>query len=403
MSSGNAHQERLHEELGAAIDENVPSGKLEDAEIQRLVQLSNEASYQRSERIPVKTVEAFEPRSLVSIAMAAQRRRESELAAEMTSRDMANETAAELQEAATADDDKGGDAAMADQPAAEDAKAGNPVAEDAGFDGPGADGTGVNGPGANGSGAEGDTADAAAPADGEAADGMPSSTSRVDFEAGRAEGIEEGHRAGFDEGQAKGMEEGRAAGRAEASAQLERAVQAFEAATARLTELAAVDSGALGRSINEAILRLASERAGRAIIDMPESFANRIEALLATIRTVSGQPSIRLNPADLSSIQPLVDTREKLRHCTFVADEALAQGDLSVMIGTIGIDDIMVPRAAADDHEAAADTQLDEPQPPEAEPIEAEKADAVEGADTASDPDMATDDAPLQTDGDQDD
>ena len=41
MSSGNAHQERLNEELDAAIQENAPSGKLEDAEIQRLVELSN--------------------------------------------------------------------------------------------------------------------------------------------------------------------------------------------------------------------------------------------------------------------------------------------------------------------------------------------------------------------------
>lgn len=393
MSSGNAHQERLQEELDAAIQENAPTGKLEDAEIQRLVQLSNDASYQRSERIPVKTVEAFEPRSLVSIAMAAQRRRESELAADMASREMANETAAELQEAGTAAGDKDGDAAMADQLAADDANAGNSVAED----------TGVEDTGADGFGAEGDTTDAAVAADGEAADGTPSSTSQVDFEAGRAEGIEEGHRAGFDEGQAKGMEEGRAAGRAEASAQLERAVQAFEAATARLTELTAVDSGALGKSINEAILRLASERAGRAIVDMPDSFANRIEALLATIRTVSGQPSIKLNPADLSSIQPLVDTREKLRHCNFVADEALAQGDLSVMIGTIGIDDIMVPCAAPADNEAAAEAKPVEPKPPEFEPIEAEKADAVAGADTASKPDMATDDGPPQTDGDQDD
>ena len=79
MSSGNAHQDGLHEELDAAIHENAPSDKLEDVEIQRLVQLSNDASYQRSERVPVKTVEAFEPRSLVSIAMTAQRRRESEL------------------------------------------------------------------------------------------------------------------------------------------------------------------------------------------------------------------------------------------------------------------------------------------------------------------------------------
>ena len=76
MSSSNAHEERFHEELDPAIQENAPTGKLDDAEIQRLVRLSNDANYQRSDRVPVKTAEAFEARSLVSIAMAAQRRRE---------------------------------------------------------------------------------------------------------------------------------------------------------------------------------------------------------------------------------------------------------------------------------------------------------------------------------------
>ena len=331
MSSGNAHQDRLHEELDTAIQENAPVGKLEDAEIQRLVALSNDASFQRSERVPVKSVEAFEPRSLVSIAMAAQRRRESELRTAIAA-------------GATIDDEGADPEAAAANPAADPAgetdddsgKQANPEAE--------ADADGADAQAAVQAETAGDEA-----GEGESADDAPSSTSQVDFEAGRTEGLEEGRRVGFDEGQAKGIEEGRAAGRAEASAQLERAVQAFEAATARLSELTAVDSDALATSINDAILRLASARAGRAIAEQPDSFADRIEALLATIRTVSGQPSIRLNPADLASIQPLADTRDKLRHCNFVADPSLANGDLSVMVGTIGIDDIIVPREPATD------------------------------------------------------
>ena len=81
MSSGNANPTSLDEALDAAVAEEAPKGRLEDAEIQRLVELSRDASYQRSDRVPVKTVEAFEPRSLVSIAMAAQRRRETEMQA----------------------------------------------------------------------------------------------------------------------------------------------------------------------------------------------------------------------------------------------------------------------------------------------------------------------------------
>ena len=78
MSTGNAMSDRLDEVLDAAAAES-DAGKLDDAEIQRLVALSRDASYRRTERVPVKSIEAFEPRSLVSIAMAAQRRREEDM------------------------------------------------------------------------------------------------------------------------------------------------------------------------------------------------------------------------------------------------------------------------------------------------------------------------------------
>ena len=338
MSTGNAHQEQLNDAFNAAIAEDAPTGKLEDAEIQRLVALSNDANFERTERIPVKTVEAFEPRSLVSIAMAAQRRRENEIRTAMAAGAMTEDQGADG--AAVPADGEGANAEHA-----ENAQAG---VDAAGVDAAGADAAGIdNGVEAEGDAEAGDTEGVA--------EGEPSSTSQVDFEAGRAEGLEEGRRVGFEEGQAKGMEEGRAAGRAEASAQLERTIQAFEAASARLAELTEVDSAALGASINNAILHLASERAGHAIAELPDSFATRIESLLATIRTVSGQPSIRLNPGDLTSIQPLAETREKLRHCNFIADPTLASGDLTVMVGTIGIDDIIVPQRGEEDVEAADD------------------------------------------------
>ena len=391
MSSGNIQQEALHEELDAAIKDNAPKGKLEDAEIQRLVQLSNDASYQRSERVPVKTFEAFEPRSLVSIAMAAQQRRESELRA-------TGAAGAAIDEAATNPAETGANSAVetgkdsaAEQSNTDEADAQNALPDAAGETTGEAEGSeGVD-------------------SEGEGMEDEPASSSQVDFEAGRAEGLEEGRRVGFEEGKAEGMEEGRAAGRAEASAQLERVIQAFEAATSRLSDMTAVDSDALAASINEAVLRIASDRAGKAIAEQPDSFADRIEALLATIRTVSGQPSIRLNPADLASIQPLADTREKLRHCNFVADDALAHGDLSVMVGTIGIDDIIVPPedAAEDGGETASDNML-ENLLTEAEGLATE---AKEGADVPdatlapekkTDSDSAAADTAQTQDGDQD-
>ena len=346
MSSGNANQEQLDEGLGVGVMEDVPAGKLEDAEIQRLVALSNDASYARSDRIPVKTVEAFEPRSLVSIAMAAQRRRESEMRTAMAAGAVIEDDAGE------AAGDTPGEISGELADAAAEANTGSGPAGTLGSAG---DTDGETDASTEGVGATDETTDQAHDEDAAEA----SSTSQVDFEAGRAEGLEEGRKVGFDEGHVKGMEEGRAAGRAEASAQLERAVQAFEAATARLADLTEIDSATLSDSIHKTILQLASERAGHAIAQLPDSFADRIETLLATIRTVSGQPSIRLNPGDFASIQPLAETREKLRHCNFVADPALAPGDLSVMISTIGIDDMIldpkVPAKTAEETEASSE------------------------------------------------
>ena len=386
MSSGNAHQDRLHEELDNAIHESAPSDKLEDVEIQRLVQLSNDASYQRSERVPVKTVEAFEPRSLVSIAMTAQRRRESELRKALAAGVVIDEAATDPAEAGADPNGEAGEDAAAEQLNTDEAGALNASLD-----------------------AAGETTGEAEGSEDEGAEDEPASSSQVDFEAGRAEGLEEGRRVGFEEGKAEGMEEGRAAGRAEASAQLERVIQAFEAATSRLSDLTAVDSDTLAASINEAILRIASERAGKAIAEQPDSFADRIEGLLATIRTVSGQPSIRLNPADLASIQPLADTREKLRHCNFVPDDSLAHGDLSVMVGTIGIDDIIVPpEAAAEDGGETASDEMRENLLTEAEIAATELMESAEVTDATVTPEKNTDagsaaaDTAQAQDGDQD-
>ena len=79
MSSGTTSSDRLTEALDSVVAEDAQQGRLDDTEIQRLVVLSRDAAYQRSERVPVKTVEVFEPRSLVSIAMDVQRRREAEM------------------------------------------------------------------------------------------------------------------------------------------------------------------------------------------------------------------------------------------------------------------------------------------------------------------------------------
>ena len=336
MSLGNA----INQGLDHSILDAEQSGKLEDAEIQRLVELSQATQYQRSERIPLKSAEAFAPRSLVSIAMDAQRRREDEM----------RQAAAEAEQQAAGDpaSEPAGDPAV--DPAVDDAV---PNADDAsvtsGGDAPSssnqsqtadADNPDATGDAADAKDGESAATEEDAPANEAEETALPAST--ADFNAGRAEGLEEGHKSGFEEGHAKGLAEGRAAGSAEASAQLERAIQAFETATGSLAALSEIDSGALSDSLRSAVLQMAGARAGQVIAEMPAGFVARIETMINSIRTASGAPVIRLNAADLAAIEPLIETREKLAHCRFVADPNLAHGDLSVTVGNIGIDDFLV-------------------------------------------------------------
>ena len=358
MSLGNSMSQG---QMNGILDAELP-GKLEDAEIQRLVMLSQATEYQRSERVPVKAAEAFEPRSLVSIAMDAQRRRDEELQAAAASAEAAAMSVA------------GADTAeAADGSAAQDGGASEIIAESE-------SGTAAETQGGEVNAASAETGDAAAAdgsinpdtenanTDGSGAENQDEAVAEIakstaDFDAGRAEGLEEGRKHGFEDGHAKGMAEGRAAGSAEASAQLERAIQAFETATSSLKDLTEVDSKALSASIRAAILQLASARAGQVISDMPAAFVSRIEGMISKIRTVTGEPVIRLNSADLAAVAPLIETREKLRHCHFVADNDLASGDLSVTVGNIGIDDFLLQDEGLDNgaYDSAMSAELTQP------------------------------------------
>lgn len=215
MSTGNATSDRLDEVLDAAAAESDAS-KLDDAEIQRLVALSRDASYRRTERVPVKSIEAFEPRSLVSIAMAAQRRREEEMRFD-----------AAAAAATAADQDASSDALAADGDQSADAAAADMAATGLDADGPLVDGDmppapsagGEDMPAADGDSAVGDaqidegqagaaSADAAPTDEAQLGDAPSAATApNIDFEAGHASGLEEGRKVGFDEGHAKGMDE----------------------------------------------------------------------------------------------------------------------------------------------------------------------------------------------------
>lgn len=361
MQTADAKNDELADDLqlGPLLpEEEIPAGKLDDAEIARLVMLSSHADYHRTDNIPVKPKEAFQPRTLVTIAMEAQRRRENEQEA-AAHRQAVNDAGGD------AGDDTGddtGEVAVPVEPVAAPASA---TKADASLK---ADNE-----------ADGDVAEEIILTEEEIAAQAMLEKLQAEYDRGFAIGTREGDEAGSKAGYDKGYEAGRAAGQAEASAQLEMAIKGFEKATLALANSSALDVDAMTASIQQAILGLASERAGIAIADMPEAFAARIEGILAGIKTGTDHPVINLNPEDLLALKPIIETREKLQNCTFSADEGLATGDIKMVIDGIGIEDELQRRvstkAGANPEQAKAEPLAEMPKV-EMPEVEAPKVEA---------------------------
>jgi hypothetical protein len=154
--------------------------------------------------------------------------------------------------------------------------------------------------------------------------------------------------AAFERGKAEGMIAGRDAGIAETKATAEAAAQAnltdkiaaFEAALVALAKPQALQAEDLSRSIHAAILKLASQRAGQQIDDMPENFLVRIEALVTSIGQKMAAGKVHINADDYKVMLPyLADTQ-----FDFVAEPGLARGDVILKFAGVELHDIAEAR-----------------------------------------------------------
>ena len=206
------------------------------------------------------------------------------------------------------------------------------------------------------------------------------------FERGKAEGII----AGREEGIAETI----AAAEEEAQSNLADKIAAFEAALVALVKPQALQAEDLSRSIHAAILKLASQRAGQQIDEMPTNFLARIEALVISIGQKMAAGKIHINADDYKVMLPyLADA-----HFNFVAEPSLARGDIILKFAGVELHDIAESRLGgqyAKTAMAAAKTPIDAVDlAPEATPAEIVPAETtpVEAAD-ASSPDQNVDNA----------
>ncbi|MBT6414772.1 FliH/SctL family protein [Candidatus Puniceispirillum sp.] len=335
---------------------------LADTEIARLITLSNKARYERSDVLPVSAHSPFEPKSLVEIAMAAQKRRDeaNAIAAakkavdEQTATDhtASHQTAMSEQDTAEAPTDNSDTAAVtaesADVATMDVSAETQPQSENR------AD---QSDDGATNIASEGTTSDpvpdaqTAQQTDTQNEQAAQVSPAPVAPSAPDASVLEAEYK--------RGQEAGLAEGQAKAAEQLEKVLQSFEQAVLSLTNPEALDVSALSAQIASRVMALASDRAGQTITDMPEAFAKRIETLITMVKSETASPTINLNKEDFAAIKSLAKNRDKLKGCNFVVDETMTRGDVRVAVGGVGLVDQISNRTKIQitEDEKTADTK----------------------------------------------
>ncbi|WP_438996210.1 FliH/SctL family protein [Candidatus Puniceispirillum sp.] len=328
---------------------------LADTEISRLITLSNQASYSRSDILPVREPSPFEPKSLVEIAMAAQKRRDEAKAHAAAEKAMAVQNAAEqIVAEQSAGEPTASPAEGLVEAVAENLDTAETVTSESANTATMDVSAGIESQSANNAA---QSVDAAADmvSENNTSDSLPDMQAEPQVDSQNEQAIQlspeptapsapdpdilkaeykRGYEAGLAEGQAKAAE------------QLEKVLQNFEKATLALANPDALDVTALSAQIASRVMALASDRAGQAISDMPEPFAKRIEDLITMVKSETASPTINLNPEDFASIKPLAQNREKLKGCNFTIDETMARGDVSIAVGGVGLVDQISNRSS---------------------------------------------------------
>ena len=355
---------------------------LHDAEISRLISLSKKAIYSRLDTPHQERDTVFKPRSLVDIAMQARHFEESrqteEAAPETAQHKAEDDTLAEKNREADQQAATGTQPAAEGQPEDAEAEASTDIS------------------------AENPADEADQPSETMVTTSALEKAVAEAEERGRTEGETKGHEKGLEEG----LEKGRAEGQALAAQQLEHSIQAFEKAALALAGSSSLDTEALMASMQQTILRLASARAGMAITAMPEEFTQQLEQLLGQLRRGTETPIIRLHPDDLSVIEPLASSREKLQQCQFAADPGLDRGDARISIGGIGIDDILAlrlgqaenPLAASSDKTSESEDMMETSGNDAASTADAAAAEPASSPEASEEPAAAPPPAPETTD-----
>ena len=316
---------------------------LADAEIARLLKSVQAAQFKKSESLIPETDSAFKPRSLVEIAFEAEKKRQEEAAQKAAIEKAAQEAAEQaMAEASSQDGVAGQDGGIGQD-------------GDIGQDSGAGQGLGEN-PNQTDAQSLSDTASLAGgnttfadQLQQEQAQEVAAEEARLQREAEdkalRAIADEEGYKRGFE----AGLEAARSAEPTEeenaitAMREQERqdVIARLEAVIARAASADAVDVSALTPALEQAVLKLASERAGLAIAENPEGVFQRIEALIEKVKSGANSITITLNPDDLTAVQAWRGAQNTHPNWVWCGDGDFASGDIRLKLDGIIVTDLL--------------------------------------------------------------
>ena len=116
-------------------------------------------------------------------------------------------------------------------------------------------------------------------------------------------------------------------------------IKDFDNLIKKINEKTFIDTNTLEKHIKQEIIKIASERVGSLIDEMPREFLEKIKSLSNTIRKKSEKKILKLNSDDLKSVEKIIQDETLLKQFVFHADKSLSRGDYIIEIGEISLED----------------------------------------------------------------
>ncbi|MBL6769737.1 MAG: hypothetical protein ISQ20_09665 [Alphaproteobacteria bacterium] len=358
------------EQITYAHEQAELPNALEDTEIARLMKLVGDSGYKKSEDAPTRQKEAFKPRTLVEIAMEAQHKRDE---AEKLAKEKAikTETIIDKGDIKTQEDGTSHDKLNTDNLSADSLNK-DSTASQADTDTTGtAPAEQLNSSDTQHAPDEASSSREAVP---ELTDSENSEFDETSATENTPDGLAErtvtqnelskaieNAAIRYDEGFRAGVEAGKNEMKNTLEQKFSEQQNTFDALITSLTKMSFAETKELEIDIQAAILSLASERAGVAIQDMPESFLARIEHLMSRVGNSVDSPVITLNRDDLIHITKAKEQSETLSKMRFIEEARFNHGDISINLAGIEIEDILENRMAITPLDSDAPINIEQP------------------------------------------